>query len=398
MAVTVLTGMAEAFAAPESVWSLQRAGMDVTLLARRGRGSAARHLRHVRVVEICPPEESVSSSLRDIGQVLRAQEVDAFLPLDDASLWLADRVEWGGAVLAGPTGEALTWALDKSRQIDTARRAGVTVPDTEVFPDPQRVTGSAWPVVVKPAWPIAQHEDTLIRPPGAVCANAEELAAAIPRLARMPVLVQPLLRGVGTGVFGVCDAHGAEATSAHRRVRMVNPQGSASSACESTPVDEAVAAPVARMLAAVAWRGQYMAEFLQDADGTSWFMEVNGRAWGSMALARRRGYEYPAWTVQTALGLPLDPDPPEAAPAVRCRHLGREIMHAAFVARGPQSAALDSWPARGATLRDLLTFHRGDRWYNWNPAQPSVLAWDTWTTLTENVGALRARRRSGSER
>jgi hypothetical protein len=108
---------------------------------------------------------------------------------------------------------------------------------------------------------------------------------------------------------------------------------------------------------------------------------VNGRTWGSLALARRRGYEYPAWAVQAALGLDRYPAAPQAPAHLRCRHLGREILHAAFVARGPQSPAVSSWPGRRETARGLLRWDRTDRWYNWDPRQPAVLVDDTWQTL-----------------
>ena len=48
-----------------------------------------------------------------------------------------------------------------------------------------------------------------------------------------PLLAQPLLRGVGEGLFGLAGPEGLMALSAHRRIRMVNPQGSGSSACAS---------------------------------------------------------------------------------------------------------------------------------------------------------------------
>ena len=70
-------------------------------------------------------------------------------------------------------------------------------------------------------------------------------------------------------------------------------------------------------------------------------MELNGRAWGSMALARRRGFEYPAWNVQAALDPDFVPVEPTDPPEILARHLGMELAHLAFVARGPQSKALD---------------------------------------------------------
>jgi len=250
--------------------------------------------------------------------------------------------------------------------------------------------GADWPVVVKPAAAVEEIEGRLIRPAGAVCADAAEIDRARSRLGDGALLRQPLIRGVGEGVFGYVDDEGPAVLSAHRRVRMVNPHGSASSACSSVDVDDALRAPIGRLLASVGWRGMFMVEFLRDEEGTPWFMELNGRAWGSMALARRRGLEYPAWATQFALGDQRAPAAPADPPRIVARHLGREIAHLLFVLRGPQSRAAVGWPTIVGTLRDLFTVRRGDRLYNWSPRQPAVLAADTIGTLT---GVVRGRRR-----
>jgi hypothetical protein len=158
---------------------------------------------------------------------------------------------------------------------------------------------------------------------------------------------------------------------------MLNPQGSASSACASHPVDEALVEPAERFLSAIGWRGLFMLEFLRDAAGTPWFMELNGRAWGSLALARRRGFEYPAWTVRATLDETFTPAVPERPPHLVCRHLGMELVHLAFVLRGPASTALDDWPRAWPTIRQLARVRRGDRLYNWKRSQPDVLVADT---------------------
>ena len=208
-----------------------------------------------------------------------------------------------------------------------------------------------------------------------------------------PTLVQPLIRGVGEGLFGHVGKRGVIAWSAHRRVRMVNPQGSASSACRSQPVDPELIGPSERFLLDIGWQGLFMLEFLRDADGVPWFMELNGRAWGSMALARRRDFEYPAWTVKATLDTDFEPTPPPPGPDIVCRNLGLELVHVLFVVRGPQSAAQTGWPGRAKTLRDVLSLRRTDRWYNWCRSQPHVLAADTMGTLHGQL--LRLRRRRG---
>jgi hypothetical protein len=167
---------------------------------------------------------------------------------------------------------------------------------------------------------------------------------------------------------------------------MVNPQGSGSSACVSAPVDPELAEAGARMMSAAGWRGLFMLELLREPSGAAWFMELNGRTWGSLALARRQGLEYPAWAARETLGLG---GPPSAAHAddapVVCRHLGREILHLLSVLRGPRSAALEDWPSPWRTTRDVLRMRRGERWYNWSARSPGVFVDDTVQTVWRAV-------------
>jgi hypothetical protein len=205
------------------------------------------------------------------------------------------------------------------------------------------------------------------------------------------MLAQPLVHGTGEGLFGMVVDGAIAGASAHRRLRMVDPAGSGSSACVSAAVDGALAARAEAMLAGAGWSGLFMLEFLRDADGVPWFVELNGRTWGSMALARRRGLEYPAWAVDLALGRSRRiASPPDDCEALVCRHLGRDLLHLLTVLRGPPDASV-RWPGRGRTLRDVLAVHRGERFYNWRPDEPALFVDDTLrTVLTALAGKVRA--------
>jgi predicted ATP-grasp superfamily ATP-dependent carboligase len=239
----------------------------------------------------------------------------ALLPLDDKALWVCSQLKEGPTLLAGASGSAADYALDKNLQLELGARVGLPVPPTEVLIDPAKASSAIrFPVMVKPARAVYEVRGTLQRLTGVICGNCEEFerAAAMPWPG--PVLVQPLIRGVGEGLFGHVGPRGVTAWSSHRRVRMVNPHGSASSACRSNPVDGDLIGPSERFLSAIGWRGMFMLEFLRDLDGKPWFMELNGRAWGSMALARRRGFEYPAWTVQSVIEPDFEPAVPPRPP------------------------------------------------------------------------------------
>lgn len=272
-------------------------------------------------------------------------------------------------------------------------RAGLPVPSTQVLDNLADASLISFPVMAKPGRALYEVDGALARPTGVVCANTKEFerAAALPWPGSM--LVQPLIRGVGEGLFGFVGPQGVVGWSAHQRVRMVNPQGSASSACRSQQVDQELVGPSERFLNNIGWRGMFMLEFLRDSNGKPWFMELNGRAWGSMALARQRGFEYPAWTVQAALDPNFDPNPPLQSPDVLCRNLGLELAHLMFVARGPRSDAPMEWPRLSGAIRDVCRFARSDRLYNWKRSQPDVLVADTLGTLTQYVRKMLRKRK-----
>ena len=249
----------------------------------------------------------------------------------------------------------------------------------------------SFPIVLKGGRAIERDGRRLIRRRTTVAADRAELRAARNDPALVPpLIVQPFIRGTGEGLFGLAAAPDDTASwSSHRRVRMVDPQGSGSSACVSTPVDPVLVGAAERFLSSAGWKGLFMLEFLRDAAGQAWFIEMNGRAWGSLALARRLGFEYPAWAVHQAFDPSYRPPSVSLDAGVLCRNLGFELIHLARVVRGPRSKALVDWPSRSKTARAVLRVRRGDRWYNWSRNDPVVFVADAFQSVW---GWLRAAR------
>jgi biotin carboxylase len=394
----VIIGFAEALSAPEVAWSLVDHGFEVVAFTRRERRAALRHSRYVEVFEVTPPEADVAQAEKDLTEAVRsirnASNVPvAILPLDDQALWLCGRTGVRHeALLVGPEGEALELALDKEKQVQLARSAGFSVPPYRFVDRPEEILAEKvnFPVVFKPTLAAVESAGILSRGHGWACGDSAELNSAISRWAgRGRMFLQQFVPGVGEGIFGLATARGVLAWTAHRRVRMMNPQGSGSSACTAVPhIDEESKGSAERFLQASGWRGLFMIEMLRDDSGKLWFMEFNGRAWGSMALARRLGFEYPAWAVQTA----LDPDasfdiphPTDAHPL--CRHLAREILYLLFVLRGSHSKALIHWPSIWTALSQVCRIGRNDCWYNWRNDDPRVFVSDCFGSLwTQMVG------------
>lgn len=382
----VLIGFAEALAAIESAWSLEGEGFEVLAFARRGSRPPLRRSGSVTVCEVTPPERDAVAAKADLQALIEAAGVDAVMPLDDVALRLCQApCRNAGVTLIGATGRQAEVALDKRLQIEAARAAGLPVPPTTFLAGGPPPADLAFPLVARPAAAIAEDARRFGTAAGATtCADRGELERRLAGGAAGEVLIaQPRLLGTSEGLFGLIGPAGMRARSGHRRLRMMNPAGSGSSACESTVPDPDLCDQVEGMLTAIGWRGLFMVELLRDREGTPWFIELNGRAWGSMALARAGGLEYPAWAARLALGDPLgELLAPRAVAGRRARHLGRELRHVAIVMRGARSAALP-WPSRARTLREVFSFRRGERFYNWSgrAADLPLLLDDTFATL-----------------
>lgn len=385
----MLIGFADALAAPEAAVSLLRAGHRVVSFSRRGRPVSLRRMRDVKIVAVTAPEEDLAACLREVAALASAHDV--IMPLDDPAVLVCDRGLPEGSIVAGPRGALAELALDKRAQLQRAAAARFDVPAwSELASEMDLPDGWALPAMLKPAFAAEERDGRLRRLSPRLIASSRELEAARDAWGlSTPAILQRWVPGEGGGVFGLADRDGVHHLSAHRRVRMMNPAGSGSSACASAPVPEELLDSVEHLFAGTGWNGMFMLELLRSA-GTWWFMELNGRAWGSLALARRLGYEYPAWAVARLLdpAAPLPQAPPFAE--LQCRNLGRELVHLMFVLRGPRSFA-GPWPARGETLRSLLRGGGRTSWYNLAPGMRSVFLDDAWLTVANQT--LRRRRR-----
>ena len=293
--------------------------------------------------------------------------------------------------MAGPTGTCADLALSKKLQVDAARASGFNVPRGAFVRTAKELidfsASESYPIILKSADAVPMFEGRFYSCGKWICANQPELDRAIAAWGeRVPLLAQTFVNGIGEGVFGLAAPEGIRAWSGHRRIRMMNPEGSGSSACESQPVSRELRSIAGKFIKDSGWHGLFMLELLRDRSGKIWFVELNGRPWGSMALCRRQGLEYPAWHVdltldeQSRAGLEVP-----SAPGLVCRHAGRELMHLLFVMRGAKSNAQKQWPSFWKSVVDVLQFHRADSLYNWRADDPKVFIADFYYTIHDNV-------------
>jgi hypothetical protein len=395
---TILVGFAEALAAPEVVWSLVDEGFNVVAFARKGRACALRYSRHVVCHEICAPEIDLQMAISDLHSLMVSLSAQAdgrqwiLLPLDDKALHLCSNVPpespW---LLAGPRGASADLALNKYLQIEAARNAGFNVPRTVLARTAKDIfdfaAATSFPIILKAAECVPTYQGRVRPCRNWICANRDELNSAVAEWAEgVPLLAQSFIAGTGEGIFGLAAPDGVRAWSAHRRLRMMNPEGSGSSACISQPVSDDLKTKVTALISAAEWRGLFMIELLRDHLGTPWFVELNGRTWGSMALSRRQGLEYPAWHARLAMdqGSGIAKTLTNSSGVV-CRNLGRELVHVLFVLRGPKSGALRDQASPWETLRAVIRVRRGETLYNWRRDDPKVFLADCYYTIHDNL-------------
>ena len=381
---TILLGFADALSAPEAVWSSVDHGFSVIVFSRHGSKPPLRRFKKIKIVEVCPPEIDVNQTINDLKNIINITTPDILMPLDDKSVWLCSTIVPETDIkIAGPTGLQADIALDKRLQIEAAARAGLRViPTRHMDTREELMQINEFPILLKPATAVVKFFEKLIVGAHYTCTSKIELSNVTQLWEESyPMMAQPIIDGIGEGIFGLATDNGVTAWSAHRRIRMMNPRGSGSSACESLPITDQPIDSIEQMLIKIKWRGIFMVELIRDKFNQLWFMEMNGRPWGSMALARRGGYEYPLWSVLYALDINFRPESPNKYKAIVCRHLGREILHILMVLRGPQSSAIKDWPSLGKTLSDVLRVKRNHTWYNWQSGEALFFIEDTYRTV-----------------
>lgn len=399
----MLIGPGEALAAAEVAFDLHEAGWQVHIYAADPRHSPLRFVPGAVLHHVGDPRCNLDQTLDDLRALWRSLDQPWCMPLDDGGVFVVNRLVQNGDMdetkVVGPTGRQAALALDKCMQIEQARQAGLHVPTTRVVHHPEQLSKDVMlPCVVKPAMAVSERDNRLTKAATHLCENAEALQRASERLTPgVAMLVQPWLSGVGEGVFALRGTAGdCFGMNGHRRLRMMNPHGSGSSACQSLTPDAQTAKSVRQLVRNIDWQGLFMVELLRDADGKLWFMELNGRAWGSMALSLRQGFHYPRWALeQCATAGPFQPDVPSLpsvdAPPWVARHLGRELVHLAMVLRGPKSELVRrDWPRWWRSAAAVLHPPFGEAVYNYRSYARRVVLMDTWRTLRRTLGSARS--------
>lgn len=361
----ILIGIAHHRAALGAIRSLGRAGYRVTAaFADKPLLSRAETFRSRYINEIvrCPnPEGHFYDFQAWLRDRLGRHPDELFLPCNESA------VAAGAAVrrLMGetrrfvlPSDEDLTFTLSKVRATQRASSLGLAVPRSLYLRNkdgeslPRRVEGLEFPLVVK--WDNYIDEQGVYHKGGnCIAYDPDMLADILVELEPSPCLVmlQEFVPGKGVGSFFL--RHGGQTLLrfAHRRLHEVPWTGGVSSLSESSN-DPGVLESGERLLTGIGYEGVAMVEFRQQPGERPFFLEINGRLWGSLGLALRAGADFPLAMVEAHVSGTTSVSQPDLSRTIRCRNLPLELEHIRSVFRSHRSGDRHA-PSRMGTVGSL---------------------------------------------
>ena len=314
---------------------------------------------------------------------------DAVLPITEASVVGVASVRKelpSELLLILPSDRALEYTLSKFHSTRMALSLGIACPTT-VFVSGGSEVGRWNEDFSVLDYPILIKTDNYQTREGAyhsgrrfVAGNAEEAHRILRNLEHLKtrIIAQQLIPGRGSGAFLLRFGGQTHLRFAHRRLHEVPYTGGASSLRESCHDAELVSLGE-RMLDAIGYEGVAMVEFRRRAsDGKPYFLEINGRLWGSLALALHAGIDFPKALMECY----QNGEPTTARTyyrsGIRCRNIfPGELSYVVSVLRAKAAKGVDSPPSKVRVIGEFFELSlnptiRHD-WFWWSDPLPGIV-------------------------
>jgi protein-tyrosine-phosphatase/predicted ATP-grasp superfamily ATP-dependent carboligase len=318
--------------------SLGAAGHECWLAAKDTK-HAAFASRHVARAQVYPdPLLAKAAFQRWILQAQRRHVFALIVPSTECTVMplheLRDDPVLAGVLAIAPAG-AVDIAFDKERVLRLAAGLGIPTPSSrlvervETLDDPAIASwleGDGAVVVKGVRSKVWQGERGSEHPVRVTASPVElrELAQAM--LPITPLQVQQWVPGHGVGIELLVDRGRIALAFAHERVHELPLTGGGSSYRRAIAPPPALLDDAARLVGALGWHGVAMVEFRADARSARyWLMEINGRFWGSLPLARFAGVDFPKALVELLLAGCIG-EQPVPRTGVYARNVARDLQ------------------------------------------------------------------------
>jgi predicted ATP-grasp superfamily ATP-dependent carboligase len=288
----------------------------------------------------------VKAAIRDRGY-------EVVFPSGDSELLaLSARREEVRAIVPYAPHDVVIRAHDKLVLVRAAAQAGIATPRTVELTQDRDVDRMTAPYLVKPSLHAPAHGGTAPARLNAFIAHDRESAvrrAAEIRAAGTTPLLQELVRGRLLAYSVVTDAGGGVMGCVAQVADAVWPPGrGVSSRARSIRVDSDLLESVGRLLSRLEWFGLAQLQFIVAPGEPPRLIDLNGRFYGSLALAIGAGVNLPAiWAALATHG--SSPRASDARIGVRYVWLEGDVRRALVERRG----------GLVRDLRDSLRYSRG---------------------------------------
>src|SRR5262245_16724818 len=340
--------------------SLSRRGVSFVVLGRGQRDFVASS-RHVRRYLPAPnPHEDPDGFVDAVLSACAEYGVRLVMPIEDAALALCSEHRGAlpeGTRLAAGGVDAVRNVLDKRRNLETARRLGIPCPAEFALEDldqtAELVARLGFPMVLKnpgrrPGTSTLAHGFKWL-----IAHDERELEALLHEHradGRFP-LFQELVEGHVTNLCCFAASGQIAAVHQYRSLRRMGWEGN-SILREATASTPELVEYAERLLGELRWDGVAQVAFIvREHDGASWYMETNGRFWGSVEGSIAIGWDFPYWAYRYFTRGEL-PTPPRSVSAAGPAGTSPTCGCSESVGRG---SSLRFHPARAGSVRSPTT-------------------------------------------
>jgi predicted ATP-grasp superfamily ATP-dependent carboligase len=312
--------------------ALHAAGWTVGVASSPGEGLAASSRWTSGRFPVPPPQKDLPGFVAAVDAAVQqgGYEVVFSGGGDAEALALSLRRQQIGAIVPYPPHENVLRMLDKLELNRAAERVGLEVPFT-VEASEAELERHAPPYVLKARVhaPFVEAEG-----PSRIATRfvpdrdiAQAVAAEMRAGGGVP-LVQELVQGRLIAFVVVADRESRVVARAQQLAdRIWPPLCGVSSRAHTVAIDEPMAARVQALLEELEWTGIAELQFMQPVGSAPKLIDINGRCYGSLALAVEAGVNLPAIWAALATGRPTPPGG-DARPGVRYQWLEADLRRA----------------------------------------------------------------------
>jgi predicted ATP-grasp superfamily ATP-dependent carboligase len=279
---------------------------------------------------------------------VRQNSIDLVIPITD---WTVQPLSELRQVFDGvckvvlPPRSAVALAGDKYRTVELAATLGIAVPATQLVTGVEQIQPLRdwqFPVVVKDRFSVRQVQRKTVFGSVAYAFDEHELRRKVEDRLQVAgdVLIQKFVAGIGVGFSCFVTGKTVSLPFAWKRIREIDPRGSASSCRQAIVVDDHLFNVSSRLIQATGFEGIAMVEYKLASDGSLTLMEINGRPWGSIALPIASGIDYPEYLIRWYLAGTAPPSTKHYREGTVARRLIGELGHLANIRKGRPA----NWP------------------------------------------------------